>query len=327
MRIKTENIIKYLSALLIFLSVSCSAPHDNPLDPANNGADLGTLEGIVKTVSYPNSPVGGVTVSWPVGNIVVQTNSAGYFKIQNVKQTDGWVILSNEKFSTDSIFVNWNGRKKKSINVFLNAKPYLDSLELYSIVIHKYQFNQTNEMFVNARIYDPDGENDIDSVFVESASLNVKKTLEYNSASKFYERTLTPLDLNITFIDEAIGKNFNIVVRDLSGKLFTVGTANIKRVIKEEIEPLSPLNSQESTVPFTIKWKRFTPGFNFKYMVQISTNQTPAELVWEKKDISPDDISIEITDSLQSGEYFWVIWCIDEFQNRSRSKPATFIIN
>ncbi|MCB9248128.1 MAG: hypothetical protein H6613_06095 [Ignavibacteriales bacterium] len=59
--------------------------------------------------------------------------------------------------------------------------------------------------------------------------------------------------------------------------------------------------------------------------MQIYTDEVPAILVWQKEIIS-SEIQYLTDVNLSSGDYFWVIWAIDEFENRTQSKPASFII-
>ncbi len=315
----------FLLFLIIFIN-NCNAPRTNPLDPNNPDYNLSVIEGTVKRISFPNNPISGVNVSWENEDITVVTNSSGYFALENIKRDNGWLVFNNQNYFIDSVFVNWNGRQKVNLQAGLNAVPKLDSLQIYSIIINKFQFAQVSEIYVGAHVSDLDGENDIDSVFVGSTDLHFKKLLVYNPVTKFYEGTFTPTDLNIGSLEEIIGHELHILVKDLNGRWQDVGAGNLKRVIKEEIETSSPINNQTVTPPITLKWKRFTPGFDFKFLVQIYTDQSPPELIWEKNNVPPDSISTQVTALIPSGEYFWVIWSIDNFNDRSRSKPASFNI-
>lgn len=106
-----------------------------------------------------------------------------------------------------------------------------------------------------------DGENDIDSVFVSNSNLNFKKLLVYNPVTKLYEGTFTPSGLYVGSLDEIIGHEFHILVKDLNSRWKDVGSGNLKRVIKEEIETSSPINNQTVTVPITLKWKRLNLNY------------------------------------------------------------------
>ncbi|NCS89072.1 MAG: hypothetical protein AUK34_05060 [Ignavibacteria bacterium CG2_30_36_16] len=320
----------YMFLIYIFLTlfataaVTCNAPRTNPLDPLNPDKPFTSIEGLVKTISFPNAPISNVKIYWQNDNLLSSTNAEGQFTINNIRPINGWLVFRNEKFVTDSVFIQWDSQKGKTVSVFLNAKPVLDSLEFYSIVLNRFQYSQTADLFIRARISDIDGVNDIDSVYVQNTFLNFFKILTYNVNTHFYETKITLSELTLFSIDEIIGKNFEIIVRDLDARFFTVGSSNIKRIIKQEIEISSPSNHQSVSSPFVLSWKRFTPGFSFKYLLQISTDTTPPEVVWQVENVSPDSISYLVNQALNPGEYFWTIWAIDEFKNRARSKPATF---
>ena len=317
--------LKYIFlTLFAMVAVSCNAPRTNPLDPFNPDKPLTSIEGIVKTISFPNLPISNVKIFWQNDNILATTNVNGQFALNNLRPVNGWLVFQNEKFVTDSVYVQWDSQKRKNVSVFLNAKPILDSLEFYSIVLNRFQHSQTADLFIRARISDIDGVNDIDSVYVQNTFLNFFKILTYNVNTHFYETKITLSELTLFSIDEIIGKNFEIIVKDLKGRFFTAGSSNIKRIIKQEIEIILPANNQSVSSPFTLSWRRFLPGFTFKYLIQISTDTTPPEILWQVENVSPDSISFTIDQTLPQGEYFWTIWAIDEFKNRTRSKPATF---
>jgi hypothetical protein len=325
--IKIKKLVYILSigGVLIFY-FQCNAPRDNPLDPANPNYNISTIEGTIRTESYPNLSISGVNVFWENEGITVKTNNSGYFIIGNIRRNNGWLIFTSKKFNTDSVYVTWSKQEKISLNVVLNALPVLDSVQLYSILINSFQFTPESRLFVAAQVSDPDGENDIDSVFVTNSQISLRSQLLYNPASRFYERTFELLDLNVSSLDELIGENFKVAVRDLSGRQIIIGTENLKRVIKEEITPLSPINNDSINQPFTIKWKRLLPGFSFEYLLQVYTNESPPQLVWQEDGISSDSISTYVDQDFSSGEYFWVIWSVDTFLDRNRSKPSSFVI-
>ena len=74
-----------------------------------------------------------------------------------------------------------------------------------------------------------------------------------------------------------------------------------------------------------MEWRKFAPGFEFRYILQIYTDELDKVLVWQKE-INSNEIQYITDANLPSDDYFWVIWAIDEFENRTRSKPASFIV-
>ncbi|MCB0745189.1 MAG: hypothetical protein KDC67_14875, partial [Ignavibacteriae bacterium] len=308
----------------IILINSCNAPRNNPLDPNSTLSKISTLEGTIKTISVPQLPIENAKIFWQNEGIISSTDGNGFFRIENIEPKDGWIFIEKENFSTDSLFITFENQKKISLTIFLNSIPKISDLQFYSITKNKFPTGQNYNLKIKAKISDE--ENDIDSVFIELPELKAKKELLYNASTKYYENSIYLEDLNITSIDIIIGKEFTINVFDSDAKKFIAGKTNIKRIIKEEIMTTAP--SGRDTVftgnP-TLEWQRFKPGFQFKYLLEIYTDEVPAILIWQKE-IASTEIQYLTDAYLSKGDYFWVIWAIDEFGNRIQSKPASFII-
>ncbi|MEE9430199.1 MAG: hypothetical protein V3V16_04105 [Melioribacteraceae bacterium] len=322
---KLQNKFRITSIIIIvFAFLSCNAPHNNPLDSLNPNNKISTLEGTIKTISVPQQAIADAEIFWEGENILSKTNNDGYFIIKTIKQVNGWLKVNKVGFSSDSLFVAWEGERNISISFNLNAKPQIDSLLFYSIVINKHPTKQKYSLLVKIRISDL--ENDVDTVVIENKILDVSKKMLYNLSTRFYEKKLKVEDLQINDIDEVIGKDFEIAAFDKGNKKFLLGKTNIKRIIKREVKIYSP--SGRDTVktgkPF-LQWERFKPGFKFVYLAEIYTDEVSEELVWAKE-IFLEEINYNVESKLPSGEYFWVIWAIDEFGNRCRSKEASFIV-
>ena len=312
---------------ITFILTNCSAPRTNPLDPENPDNKIATIDGFIRTVKVPQNPIDDVKVFCVNEGLVTKSNKDGYFSFSNIDRQDGWIVVEKENYSTDSLFVKFESQQKISTDFFLNSIPKISDLKFYSVTVNTFRSppnNQTYSLEIRANIVDD--ENDIDSVFIQLPELGTNKKLLYNASTKYYLNSISLDDLKLISIDAVIGKDFSINVFDSSEKEFLISYTNIKRIIKQGIETTSP--SGRDTVfsknPI-LKWKRFTPGFDYKYLLQIFTDETPANLVWEKE-ISSTEIENLTNSNLSSGDYFWVIWAIDEFENRTRSKPASFII-
>lgn len=315
-------------AVIIFLlfTFACNAPRENPVDPNNSDYKLSSINGVVKAHGYPFKPIKNVDVLWENDNMIVATNNNGEYEFLNVYRNNGWVKFKCEGYIEDSTFIDWKETTAVINEIFLNSKPKLDSLEFFSVVKNRWEHNQIYNVQVRARVSDYEGVNDIVNVIIENKELNIHKILSYNHIENFYEGTLFLTDLNIKSLNEIIGKDFNILVEDLEEKIFNVGITNIKRVINEEIELISPKNSELVTNQLRLKWTRFTPGYSFTYKVEIKTNEASPILVYSEENIAQDSISLSIDSNFEGSNFHWVIWAIDEFKNQARSKPGTFTI-
>jgi hypothetical protein len=317
-------IIFGLSFGLIFLG--CDAPRYNPIDPLNPNNKLNQLSGFVYTKSVPQGPIPVATILWQPAGRLSQTNTSGEFAFNDLQPSSGWLIVSKNGFSTDSSFVDLSQKEVKARNFFLNAEPVVNSIIFLSEVENRYPTTKRTKLKIMATIKDAD--NDIDSVFIRNDQLGLKKVLDFNSSKQEYEKDFTPYELGVENLEQLIGRDFKVDVKDYSGVTFSIGTARLKRIIYDEIEFDTPSNNEQVLGPVHLFWRFFNPGFDFYYGIKIFTDEIfDKELVWEKEYVSSDLNSILVEQDLPNGDYFWVIWCVDEYGNSSRSKPASFTIS
>ncbi len=321
---KIKSLIVFLLVSGIIFFNSCDAPRENPLDPNSSENQLGTLEGTVQTFSLPYTPIKDVEVFWKPGNIMVYSNADGNFSIPNVKTVNGQLIFRKEGYHNDTVMVNWAGGRKVNEQVNLNKIPTLDSLSVYSVVMNSANPPSViSELFIQTMVNDID--NDIDTVYVLNDKTGLMKAMDFDIASKTFLTSLTPQEMGLTDIEQAIGLEFDFLVRNVLGEISVLHGTGVKRIIKNQVSGLQPSNDQViSTVPFNLSWDRFNSGYAFRYKIEIYTNDG-SQVVFSQDSISAEDTSFPI-DSLEVGSYWWVIWVIDNFNNQARSVPATFSV-
>lgn len=314
-------ISKILIITGIWLLISCNAPRNNPLDPQNPNSPYSTLEGQIQTFSVPRQSLVGVQVHWKNENVQVVSDGSGKFTIREILPQDGWVVFSKTGFHADSAHVQWGALKKLSLDRFLNAVPVLNRLDVYSVVTNRHGSPQKFEAVLFAEIQDADG--DIDSVFWQIPELEQDGFLRFDPGDNAYK---TAFETILLPNEELVGYNFQIFVEDLFEKRILIGQQPIRRVIKQEAIALSPLGGVIVSPTPQLRWLRFTPGFTHSYRLEVFEiiDFADPRLAWEKEPVPSDSISFTVDSALPAGEYFWVIWAIDEFKNRTRSKPVTF---
>jgi len=318
------NILITLCLGLVTFFSNCDAPRHNPLDPHNPDNRLFHLLGTIKSISIPYPVITGVEVFWANQSLSSVTDATGKFAIEMVDARDGWLYLSKEGFAADSHFISWQGTKEVNHEFFLNALPVLDSLVQFSSILHRYPSLQIEQIDLRLKISDSD--NDIDSVWASSTYLQEKYHITFNPTSHWYERTFSLFDLNVENIESLVGYPFKITVRDLFSTIHTIGAGVLQRVIRQEILFETPSGNEITTPNPTLVWQAYDPGFDISYMVQIFTAEITPLLVWQQSGIDQSVTSLEVSTILPENEYFWVIWAIDVFGNRVRSKPASFTV-
>ena len=194
----------------------------------------------MQTETIPRQPIKGVEISWQNDNIVVQTNANGEYSLDKLNRIDGWLKFSKDGYQPDSQLIEWGGEKLISVNKFLNSVPKIESLYIYSKVINQHFYDPKTTLIVEAKINDQD--NDIDTAYVENTELGIFAKLDEITRG-YFKKEFSPSSLGIEYLDEIIGKELNIVVKDKYAKKFSIATSNLKRIIKEQITPRSPVES------------------------------------------------------------------------------------
>jgi hypothetical protein len=316
---------------IILFGVSCQAPRTNPLDPLNPDYKYGSIEGTVQTTGTPSFGIDKVKVIWEKANIITETDANGRFILDNIPIDDGKLIFSKSGYKPDTLNIQWGTSKRYFAQVFFNRIPVLDTISLYTIVRNRIILGSESELYVKAWVTDPDGDVRVDTVFIYNEVLNLKKPLEIVSVNGIYQTTIINSELDLEDIEQAIGLDFSIIYKDAFENEFNIGNERITRIIKSEVTGQHP--STDSIInfdsqPVIFKWDAFRPGFVFTYVIEVFTytGLTNPQLIHTKSGIPPDSVTYSLSQDLSVGDYYWVIWIVDQFQNRSRSKQTLFRI-
>ena len=318
----SKIVVVFSASLILFLS--CDAPRNNPFDPQNPRNLYHTVTGQVKSISIPYQPLSEVSIVWPELSLSTLTNGEGHFLLETIRPSDTYLYFHKYGYVTDSIPMIWQDQKSIDVEVFLNAMPQIDSAQIYSIILNRYPDLQTEQLGIWARISDPD--DDLDSVLVYNGYLENIYQLEYHVSDKSYGRTLGLGDLKINNIDMMVGRPFRFIVTDLFAHRFELEQLAVQRVIREMINHISPSGGESVSAQPVLRWQEFYPGFEFTITLQIYTTEIGSQLVWEKSGLADSTTSFQVNQALPPNEYYWVAWAIDDFGNRSRSKPASFLV-
>ncbi|NOX89213.1 MAG: hypothetical protein GXO77_09305 [Calditrichaeota bacterium] len=315
-----------LSNIIVLILSGCDAPRNNPLDASNPHRKFANVEGRVFTFSLPFKTLNQTEVKFDAAERMCRTDQNGYFSMENVKKVDGWLFFRKEGYHYDSLYIDWRGKTNWYGEIHLNALPTLDSLIFYSSIINRYPNIQILEVYVRARISDSD--NDIDSVFFRSPSLDFSTLLTFDTIEKFYEKSrITLSQLKLNSAEELIGNVFNIIVKDAYKHSVNICQAQIRRIIRDEVQLKSPASHEVVNSTPTLRWEPINPGYAFTYTVEIRTDEADPQLIWQKEGLPATASSVEVDAPLPTqpiSNYIWAVWVIDNFGNRARSKFKSF---
>jgi hypothetical protein len=316
-------------SVFLFTSFSCKAPRNNIFDPLNPDYSFGTIEGYVQTIGFPSSRISEVRVIWQNANLITETDNNGWFRLSSIPIKDGNLVFAKEGYKSDTLEVIWGESRSFFTQVFFNSLPTLDTVAIYTSVINQTGLPSISNLFVKAWITDLD--DDIDTVYVVNNNLKLKKNLTYFQSEGSYQSSVSSGEMGGNNIEETIGSDFAIMVKDEFDNEFVIGNNRVTRVIKDEVTGLHP--SGDSTIsmqsqPLTLQWDEFNGGYYCTYLVELYRREDlSSQLIHTVNDIDSETTSYTLPFNLPSGNYYWTIWVIDKFQNRSRSKPVLFKIN
>ncbi len=131
-------------------------------------------------------------------------------------------------------------------------------------------------------------------------------------------------ELQISETEAIIGHPFEISVKDIFNRKSIIGAGDVQRVMREEVIFISPSGNETTPAQPVLNWQEYQAGFIFTLQLQVFKADIIPELVWEKIQLAAETVTCTVDQVLPAGEYFWVIWAVDEFGNRTRSKPASF---
>jgi hypothetical protein len=317
----TKNTVVIIILSFFFL-LDCDAPRRNPLDPKNPEHEFGTLSGKVQTLHVPNLPVSGVLVSYPQAQLAAITNDKGTFEWHTLDRQNGYLYFKKQGFFPDSLLLDWHDKKDLSVQSYLNALPVVSNLQVFTVVYNRYPSLKKFQVSVRARVTDSD--NDIDSVLVVNSRFNRNDLPAFNAMTQTLQMDYTLADLGLQSINGVIGCPFEIKVIDRFQHQIIAASASVMRVIYDEVAFVTPANYQTVTSRPTLEWQALQPGFPFTYSVEVYSNEIVPQLAWGRAGLTSDVISCTLDHALDPGEYFWIVSCVDEFNNQSRSKPASF---
>ncbi|MBL7074556.1 carboxypeptidase regulatory-like domain-containing protein [candidate division KSB1 bacterium] len=311
----------------LMLVVGCSdMAHDNPLDPDSpDYSGLGSVYGKVLSYSVPHTPIPEVVVTLSPSLKVGVTDEDGEYRIDDVPVGSYWVLASRTGYCPDSLQITVSAGKTTQDTFYLDALPVFLETGVASIHISTWiSLDDIYEAEFQARVTDPDGVNDIDSVFVRVDGIGLEVPLGMNMDG-YFQTTLNAQDLPHRSLEDLLGQPVIFLARDQVGHYTLSDPMYLVRIIEETPRTISPNQDTVGTQPLLV-WEPLYLPYDFSYTVEVYQDIGLGYLwVWGTDNIPSSVDTIRVTQSLQSGFFhYWVVWVVDGFGDRSRSKEAAF---
>lgn len=333
-----------LALALGLLAAGClgEAPHENPLDPESDGfRDEGAVEGRVTGVFPAGGTLQGradVPVRFvPVGpagrpELATRTDAEGYFGLSGLPTGPWAVVAEGEGLSRDVDTVTVEAGRVAETLLQVEAVPVVDVQALRTVhIVRWFPTEPVFQLEVEAEAHDPDGRNDIASaalVVPDLAGGTLALPLEPVPGAPGRFAQVFDADELPGGVDGLLGRTLHIEVRDESGNAAEGPPVSLVRVIEQSPQTLSPQTGDTTGPSPTLVWRPAQLPFAFTYRVDvflIDGAGVPNLLDDEQQTgIDPAVTSYTVQQALAPGDYFWTVWVVDAFGNRSRSREAGF---
>jgi hypothetical protein len=135
-----------------------------------------------------------------------------------------------------------------------------------------------------------------------------------------------------------IGRPFHFWVLAANGIRYEIAPAYVWRIIDAVPVINSPVNFASTDSLPVLAWQPFPTLRKFHFLASVlqrifvfdssGTDSTGVDsTLWTSSQLPVDARSVQVTSSLDSGNYFWTLTVEDDYGNTSRSKEGEFLVN
>ena len=323
-----------LFALIALTGCLGDAVHDNPLDPdADAYRAEGTVDGTGTGVYPPFEGRAGVRVHLvPLdggAERVVRTGTGGQFRVEGLPAARYGIHVEADGYRPvdDTVTV--------AVGAVTRAELRIDALPVVTAqsarTVHMDRWPPAAPVFqlvVNVEAVDPDRQGDVAGATLVAEELAFRAPLVERGPGQFGV-TLDASALPGGRVQSLLGRPLRIEVTDRAGNVSFGPPLALVRVVEQTPLTASPQGSVTiAQNPPVLEWRPSDLPFPFTYRVEVSLIDGAGvpNLVAERDDLPPTATTLALGAALPPGDYTWSVWTVDEAGNRSRSKPAGFIV-
>lgn len=325
---RRQTIVGVIFLIMVFTTCFNNADRDNPLDPGSNRyQNTGRIEGHVYTYYAPFKPLSAARLTIFPLELSIWSDPNGAFSFVNIAPGTHTIKVNAIGYAADSATVIVESTQTVSLTFFLDGLPHLDSLRLTTGYVHEsFPIEPSQLIDCQAKVTDPDGYGDIDSVVMLIPHFDITAVLPPTTKMGAYQKRLLPSDLPLVDIEAMLGHPIFITITDRVGKLCQAGPFFLVRVIEQEPIIESPRSSALVSNKPLFKWKAAQLPFPFTYRLEVYRIIDPIlfELALSVSNLSSTTLEYQAVQALRPGSYLWTISLVDEFGNWSSSIRATF---
>jgi hypothetical protein len=309
---------------LLLAGCAPDAQHDNALDPASSQySPAGSLSGRITGKKQPAAGIPSALITLLPSNVATTSDSTGFFSFSRI--TPGVLTLAVQKtgFLSDTININVPSGSSTQQTIPLDQYPVVTATKVLAQKIDQWWPGPVYSAACTAVVSDPDGDSDIDSVWLNVGTIQFP--MEYSLTARSFQLVLFAEQLPSNNLEWLVGKALTISSRAHSNALTRSEPFYISRIIEQEGTPVYPSSQDTLTGAPEFRWTPPSVAFTYTYTVTVvRTDAGVQTVVATQKQIDPYQYSWQATQTFAPGTYFWTLAVVDEFGNVSQSKPSSF---
>ena len=315
--------MKKLYFLPFFLLLSCKPQRDNPYDPKSpEYIGKGTVKG--RVTDMVGVPLCGAVVSTMPLELTTKTDSNGLFVLNPEPGT--WKLVANMTgYAPETTEVHITVDSTKEAIFLLNGMPMVQSAHVISE--HEGRGWPAPSIYwaqVLGEVYDPDGIQDIDSVWVtvELDTSVLKRHLSYQNG--IYGTIIYADSCPNRNLESLIGRSFVMYAVDKKGAMGISANFYLSRIIYSLPYVIRPIygDTLNQGEPIDFVWNGIEVSYPIVYRL-IIRSWPGLDTILTKSGILDTTTTI---DSLLQAEYYWRVEGTDDLGNISRSSATTFVV-
>jgi hypothetical protein len=325
---------KFFQYIVIILSISVvsfscveDAAYENPFDPRSGSSVKGGLiNGVISKYYDLEIPLDSVQLILDPSGYYFQTGPDGRFEFKNIPPGDYSLYCFREGYAADSIdFTLVNNEIQHDFR--LNAIPEITGFGISTHHVSRWwPVEDRYYIDLNVIVRDKDGANDIDSVWMTIDEYDFTLTLKKGDKSGEYGIIILDYQLPVTPIHLIQEKRIRTFCSDLFGNISPAKNLFITRIIDVVPEITYPANQTViESFPILFQWQPEFLNYPVNFKLEIyQVNFGLYTKIFEVNNLDHRVFEYNFDDSLEAGDYFWLIYIVDSSGNTSSSKEGTF---
>ncbi len=304
---------------VLLIALASCAPRDNPYDPLSPYR-FSQITGSVTNLRG-NEPVAGAVVMLDSSELEI-TSEDGTFRFYTREGIHHLTVMGDGILEKDTV-LEVAKHDEVQLTMPVDRLPVITNTAVNSDHIASTMYGEQYFLKLSCSVSDPDGEYEIDSVVavIESQRYMMEQVGMDSFAVAIPESALPLHD-----IYEIMGSPIAIEARDIHGGRAVESPLYLARVISSIPQGIEPIGGHFTSATPTLVWHSMDTGFDLTYQIEVYTAPIgqPPSLILREEGIR--DTVYTVPNPLPTGYYYWLVYCVDNFGNRSRSVEYLFIV-